>query len=157
MEVYTQEILIGIGILLLVLIALVIHFELRLRKILRGTKAETIEDSLSLIEHDIKGLKNFKTEAGNYLTEVEKRLGKSIQGIGTVRFNPFKGEGIGGNQSFASCFISEKGDGLIISSLYSRNHVSIFSKPVKDYKSEYELTGEEKESLLQAKEIASKK
>lgn len=157
MEAYTQEILIGLGGLVIILIALVIHFEIRLRKLLRGTRAKSIEDSLSLIEQDIKVLKNFKGEASAYLEKVEKRLGRSIQGVGMIRFNPFKGNGEGGNQSFASSLITEKGDGLIISSLYSRDHVSIFAKPVKNYTSEFELTEEEKESLSRARACASPK
>jgi hypothetical protein len=107
---------------------------------------------LLLLEKDIKALGQFRKDAGIYLENVEKRLGRSIQGIGTVRFNPFRGNGEGGNQSFASSFLNEKGDGVIISSLYSRDHVSVFSKPVKEYKSEYELTQEEKDSMEKAKQ-----
>ncbi|MCR4311241.1 MAG: DUF4446 family protein, partial [Candidatus Taylorbacteria bacterium] len=135
----------------------VIRLEIRLHKVLRGGKAPTLEDSITLIEHDIKGLKQFRSEMTEYLAAVEKRLVRSIQGVSTVRFNPFKGEGTGGNQSFATSFLSEKGDGLILSSLYSRDRVSIFAKPVNHYKSEYELTNEEKDSLKKAREITSQK
>jgi hypothetical protein len=78
---------------------------------------------------------------------VEKRLKKSVQAVHTVRFNPFKGTGEGGNQSFATAFLTEDGDGVIISSLYSREHVSVFGKPVKKLVSEHTLSDEEKEAL----------
>ena len=149
--------MIGLAAIIVILILLVVQLELRFRKLLRGHRAETIEDSLKLIEHDLKNLKNFKRETVMYLESVEKRIGQSVQGVGTVRFNPFRGNGEGGNQSFATSFVSEKGNGVVISSLYSRDHVSIFSKPLTDFKSEYELTGEEKESLAKAREVLAHK
>lgn len=151
-ETYLQEILIGLAAIIVILILLVVQLQIRLRKLLRGHRAETIEDSLKLIEHDLKNLKHFKKETAAYLESAEKRIGQSIQGVGTVRFNPFRGNGEGGNQSFATSFISEKGNGVVISSLYSRDHVSIFSKPLKEFKSEFELTGEEKEAIKLAEQ-----
>ena len=88
-----------------------------------------------------------------YLLSVEKRLKKSVQSVSTVRFNPFKGTGSGSNQSFSTTFLNEERDGVIISSLYSREHISVYSKPVVKGASEYELSDEEKESLEKAKAV----
>lgn len=91
----------------------------------------------------------------SYLITVEKRLKKSVQSINTVRFNPFKGTGSGSNQSFSTTFLNEEKDGVIISSLYSRDHISVYSKPVNKGDSEYELSDEERESLNAAKKNLS--
>jgi len=72
--------------------------------------------------------------------------------VETIRFNPFKGNGSGGNQSFSTAFVNEEGDGVVISSLYSREHISVFAKPIKKMSSEYEMTKEEKDSLEKASE-----
>jgi hypothetical protein len=101
----------------------------------------------------IKELENFRTDLEKYLTTVEKRLKKSVQGIHTVRFNPFKGTGGGGNQSFATAFLNEDSNGVVISSLYSREHVSVYSKPVKNGSSEFELSLEEKEAIADARKL----
>src|SRR3989338_9482351 len=93
LEAYTQEIVIGLIATVIILMILVTQLQMRFRKLLRGHRAETIEDSLKLIEHDLKNLKNFKGETVTYLGDVEKRVGQSVQGIGTVRFNPFRGNG----------------------------------------------------------------
>ncbi len=82
---------------------------------------------------------------------IDKKLSRTVSGNETVRFNPFQGAGLGGNQSFATALINAEGDGVVISSLYSRDRVSIFSKPIKKFSSEYELTAEEKEALQKAK------
>jgi hypothetical protein len=155
MTIDPNYILVAILVSMVIFIVLFIRLEIRLKKLLRGNKVDSIEDSLALLEHDIKALKNFKQEASGYLEKVEKRLGRSVQGIGTVRFNPFQGTGSGGNQSFASSFLNENGDGIVLSSLYSRDHVSVFAKPLKKFSSEFELTNEEKESVVKARENAS--
>ena len=79
---------------------------------------------------------------------VNSKLRKSIRGLETIRFNPFPDQG--SNQSFAIGMLNEDGDGVVISSLYSRDRMSVFAKPVKNNKSEYELSTEEKEALAKA-------
>ena len=93
----------------------------------------------------------FRKDMEQYLIGVEKRLRKSTQSIETIRFNPFKGSGAGGNQSFATAFLNEDGNGLVMSSLYARDRVSIFSKPVKNFTSEFELSDEEKRVISDTK------
>ncbi len=152
---YTQEIFITIGVVITLLVVAILRLEMRLRKVLRGNRTKSIDESFDQIETEVKEIKDFKKDVSKYLESVESRLNKSVQGIGTVRFNPFKGTGSGGNQSFATSFITSKGEGVTISTLYSRDHVSVFAKPIKDFKSEFELTGEEKESLEMAKSSTS--
>ena len=127
----------------LVLLGLVIWMYVKLRRFLVGIDSKNIGDSLNFVSGNLKDLQNFRKELEEYLTTVEKRLKKSVQSVNTVRFNPFKGIGGGGNQSFSTAFLNEEGDGVVISSLYSRDHVSVFSKPIKKMKSEYELSEEE--------------
>jgi hypothetical protein len=136
----------------IVLLVLVVMMYLKLKKFLVGVDSNHIGDSLTSVSADLGELKSFKTELEGYLATVEKRLKKSVQSVHTVRFNPFKGNGGGGNQSFATAFLTEEGNGVVVSSLYSREHVSVFSKPVKGHGSEYELSDEEREALEKAKE-----
>jgi len=143
--------LIILGVATLILLIVVIWLYLKLRRFLAGIDSKSIGDSLTKVSGQLSELQEFKTGMEDYLTSVEKRLRKSVQSISTVRFNPFKGTGGGGNQSFATTLLNEEGDGVIISSLYSREHVSVFSKPVKKNASEFELSDEEKESLEEAK------
>lgn len=141
-------ILIGIC---LILIGWIIRLEIRINRLLGGSDARSLEDSIVHAKKDIENLEIFKKDSLDYFTDVEKRLGRSIQSVETVRFNPFKGVGEGGSQSFATSFISEKGDGVVVSSLYSRERVSIFSKPIKQFGSQFDLTDEEKEVVEASK------
>ena len=140
-----------LGIVTIILLILVIILHLKLKKFLVGIDSKHIGDSLTYVSTNIKDLQTFRKELEVYLTDVEKRLKKSVQSVHTVRFNPFKGTGGGGNQSFATVFLNEEYDGVVLSSLYSRDHVSVFSKPIKKGASEYELSEEEKEAVKIAK------
>lgn len=131
----------------LILLGLVIWMYLKLRRFLVDVDAHHIGDSLQSVSGDLKDLQSFRAEMEKYLTNVEKRLRKSVQSVHTVRFNPFKGTGGGSNQSFATTLLTEDGDGVIISSLYARDHVSVFGKPVSKHESSFELSEEERESL----------
>ncbi|HEY4478733.1 MAG TPA: DUF4446 family protein [Candidatus Paceibacterota bacterium] len=146
----TSIAILALSIIILVLAICIMNLYTRLNKFLLGNKAENLDESISIINKSIKDLESFRGELEEYLAGVEKRLRRSTQSVHTVRFNPFQGVGNGGNQSFATAFINENGDGVIISSLYSREHVSIFSKPIKKGGSEYELSEEEKKAIKEA-------
>ncbi len=124
--------------------------ERRLRKLLAGKNAVTLEGTIVALGNDIRALEKFQSETNTYLDTAEKRLRRSVQGVETIRFNAFKGNGEGGNQSFAIALLSEDGDGAVISSLYARDRMSIFAKPVKKFTSDFEMTEEEKDAVLRA-------
>lgn len=140
-----------LSIAVLALLGMVVWMYLKLRTFLIGIDSENIRDSLTFVDSGLKDLESFRKEMEIYLDSVETRLKKSVQSVHTVRFNPFHGTGAGGNQSFATAFLNEHGDGVIVSSLYARDHVSIFAKPIKNLLSEHELSDEEKEALESAK------
>lgn len=134
------------------LIVTVILLSLKVRKLLRGKNAQSLEDTIVELQKNVSELQEFKEDSEAYLENVEARLRRSVQSIETIRFNPWKGMGEGGNQSFATALLTEDGDGVVISSLHSRDRVSVFSKPVKKHASEYELTEEEIQALKLSQE-----
>ena len=145
-------ILIILTVLVLILLGLVIWMYSKMKRFIVGIDSHNITDSLTHVATNLDELQKFRTNMEEYLTSVEKRLKKSVQSIHTVRFNPFHGTGEGGNQSFATALIDEEGNGVVLSSLYSRDRVSVFSKPIKKFASEHEMSDEEKEALATAKE-----
>ena len=138
---------IGIVIILGALWAIVT--EKRLKRFFIGKKAKDLEDVIIVLEQNIAKLNKAKDDMQKDIAITENQVKKSVRGLETIRFNPFPDQG--SNQSFAIGMLNEEGDGLVISSLYSRERMSVFAKPVKNGKSEYELTTEEKEALQKAK------
>ncbi len=140
----------GIGIIV-VLIGWIIRLEIKIHRLLIGKNARSLEDSIVEAHTKLEELDTFKKDSISYFKNVELRLRRSIQAVETIRFNPFKGTGDGGSQSFSTTLVDEHGDGLVMSSLYSRDRISMFAKPLGAFKSEYELTDEEKGIVEEAK------
>lgn len=81
-------------------------------------------------------------------TDLEAQGRKAVQRVGLVRFNPF--EDTGSNQSFAMALLDEDGDGVIVSSLHTRQATRVYVRPVNGGVAERALSDEEKEALAQA-------
>jgi hypothetical protein len=110
------------------------RLEKRIRTLSRGRTGENLEQVIK------------------YLTTVERRLRRSIQGLSHVSFNAFQGLDSGGRQSFAAAFTDEHGNGIILSTLHARDRVNVFAKEVKQWNPTLQLTEEEARALTQAKE-----
>lgn len=115
-----------------------------------GKKAKDLEDTIVILEKEIAKLHSARVAAEQELSVINQKLAKSIRGLEVIRFNPFPDQG--SNQSFAIGMLDEHGDGVVMSSLYSRERMSVFAKPVKSGKSEFELSEEEQEVLEKAQD-----
>lgn len=123
--------------------------ERRLKRFFLGKKAKDLEETITILENHITNLNKAKNNIEKDIVTINAKLKKSVRGLETIRFNPFPDQG--SNQSFAIGMLNEEGDGVVLSSLYSRERMSIFAKPIKNHKSEYELSAEEKNALQKAK------
>lgn len=137
----TSIILYGAIVLLVINIIWLVRMEIRLKKIFRGKKAQDLEEIMTGLRKDIDTLYGLEKELDTKAKNMDARIRTSLRGIDTIRFNPFKDQG--SNQSFAIGFLNEEGTGVVLSSLYSRDRVSVFAKPIKNGQPEYELTEEE--------------
>ncbi|MEJ0002251.1 MAG: DUF4446 family protein [bacterium] len=137
-----------LGLIFLIEAIWMIRTEGRLKRFFAGKKAKNLEDVIIDLREDIDRLRAAKDSAEREIATVHQKLKKSVRGLETVRFNPFADQG--SNQSFAIGMLNEEGDGVVFSSLYSRDRMSVFAKPIKGGKSDYELTAEEREVLKKA-------
>jgi hypothetical protein len=135
--------------IIILLVVWIVRLEIKFRRLTAG-KSGNLEESIVHLKDNQKEAEKFMGEMEKYLTDVEKRLQKSVQAVETIRFNAF--DGVGANQSFATALINQHGDGVIFSSLYGRERTSVFSKPLKDHSSEHGLSDEEKQAVKKAKE-----
>ena len=150
----TEHLLLVMAVILLIVVSVNIVVFLRLSKLDRRIKnilgsdsTNNIENSLKLIHNKIQQHEKLHEHRDSQIKSLEKRVNRSVQGVETLRFNPFKGNGGGGNQSFATSFVDESGNGVVISTLYSRERVSVYAKPINNFTSEHILSEEEKKVL----------
>lgn len=123
-------------------VAGIVRLEFKLRKLLAGKKAETLEDLIMEINADLDRQDEFNKKIEHAIEDLDTRARRSVQSVKTLRYNPFQDSG--SNQSFAIAFTDEEGNGVVLSSLYSRERMSVYAKPLKQYQSEHELTDEER-------------
>ncbi len=123
----------------------------RLTKLMLGRNG-SIEESLSILGRDVKEIQAFRIELEKYLKHIELRVRSSVRGIGMLRFNPFSGDGSGGNQSFAVAFLDEGLSGVVFSTLYAHDHIGVYAKPIDKGTSIFALTIEEKCVIEKAKQ-----
>lgn len=132
--------LLGAAILMLVL--WVIALEVRLARVFKGGQPVSMEKELTERKRDAERAEEAVRAMARGMEELDARLKRKLETVRTIRFNPF--QGTGGNHSFASAFLDEERNGVVLSSLYSREKVSIFAKPIRGGKSEIELSEEER-------------
>ncbi len=141
--------------LALVILLVQMRLHRRLRRLALGRNG-SLEESVTILAREMKEHKEFRAEVEKYLKLAEARMRGALSGIGVVRFNPFEGIGQGGNQSSAIALIDEHGGGVVLSTLYSRGRVAVYTKPLAAGTSSYELTQEERSAIEQAKEHIAK-
>lgn len=134
-----------ISAVVLIILLWILMIEIRLKRIFAGTKAKNLEESLVVLGKKLKEIETNQEKIDKHLVTIDNRLNKSIRNIETLRFNPFVDAG--GNQSFAVALLNDEGNGVVLSSLYARDRMSVFAKPIINGKSSFELTSEEKSVL----------
>lgn len=144
-------IIILLAILLAINIFLLIGtFQLK-KKIKIFLKGRKIKDFEEVISEQIKRMRDIERNIKK-LSEWNKDLQRladiSITKVGVVRFNPFKDTG--GDQSFVIALLDSNNNGLVLSSLYTREGTRIYTKPIEKGKSIYNLSKEEQEAIVKA-------
>lgn len=123
----------------------------RLNQLTLGTNGKNLEDAIYQLmeDHTIFGHRIESVEQTN--ARLNNEIKGSIRGIATVRYNAFAD--VGGKQSFATALLCEDGNGVVFSSIYTRERVNIYAKPVVNFQSEYELSAEESRALKEASKV----
>ena len=98
---------------------------------------EKIKEDLKKTSKEVEGLKN--------------NIQITIQKVGIIRFTPFKE--IGGDQSFSIALLDKNDNGIVVTSIYSKERSRIFAKPIENGQSTYKLSREEEETIQKAKKI----
>lgn len=150
-----QNVIIGLGIALVLVAAvlgsLLYSLSKRLKKLTTGTNGKNLEDAIYQLMEDHAIFQNRVEATEQTVARLDNEIKGSVRGIATVRYNAFND--VGGKQSFATAMIGEDGNGVVISSVYARDRMNVYAKPILDFTSEYELSNEEARALKEASKI----
>jgi hypothetical protein len=103
---------------------------------------------LELLEHEVDALRRGDLTEARPVANAIRRTGSAISHLGLVRFDAF--EDAGGGQSFALALIDDDGDGVILTSLHSRQTTRVFVKDIRGGVADAPLSDEEARALQDA-------
>ena len=116
----------------------------------RGDHDETVtmRNQFSQVLEALEQFREREKVTAKHLQELRKEGLGFIQMVEVMRYNPY-GD-VGGDQSFSVLLLDGKKNGIMLTSLHSRAGTRIYVKPVKEGKSELELSAEEKKLMVSA-------
>jgi hypothetical protein len=119
-------------------------------KFMNGLSGANIEEILEDCINKVNSVVDKNKEIEYQVNTIERNMYYCIQKVGVIRYNAF--DNVGSDLSFSIALLDNNDDGLVLSSLYSRDSSSTYAKPVSKSKSRYALSAEE----IKAIDIAKK-
>lgn len=132
------------------LLAYVAYLHRKLSFFMRGENGKSLESTIKTYLDHVDNLKKHDEMLAEHALKLDKKVSQAVRNVSTMRFKAFDQNA--SNQSFAIALVNEQGNGVILSSLHHRDHVSVFAKPIAKYESQHDLTEEEQAVLAEAKE-----
>lgn len=121
----------------------------RLAALTRGAEGDSLEALLSAHVDKVFAVARDLEAVAARTMALEDASRLAISRLGLVRYNPFGDTG--GNQSFVIAALDARGDGVILTSLHSRNGTRIYAKGVRGGQPDAALSDEETEALRVAR------
>lgn len=148
-NIFSENLIIPAIITIFLILILIQNFMLRRKLNLFFKKGgENLEEALSgQLKATEKQGKDIE-KIFNSVSKLEEIARKSFQKSAVLRYNPFRN--VGGDQSFTIAMLDAENNGFVISSLYAREGVRLYSKAIENGDSEYPLSEEEKKAIEQA-------
>lgn len=155
MTIYNIEIILGLVAATLLLLVLNLIAEIRISNIkkrynefTRGIKGVNIEELLIKTGEELHDIHIDMNIMEQKIESLNTKLSFAIQRVGIVRYNAF-GE-MGSDLSFSIAFLDSFNNGFVLTSIYGREHNTVYAKPIKFGKSVYPLSVEEIQAIDRA-------
>jgi len=152
---YANYALIGLATAVCGLIVWVALLQVRLSRtckeysrVMTGTDGHNLEQALADYLQQVEAVLETVSDLESRTRQTERTAQHSMQWLGLIRYNPFRDTG--GAQSFALALTDGRGDGIVISSLHTRENTRVYAKPLHNWESAYTLTDEEKQAIERA-------
>ncbi len=139
-----------LAVMLLFIILLIVFASLagtrkRIAKLTQGGSGQSLEDILH-------GHMNQLSETRDRMELIEQAVGViqaqipgCLQKLKMVRYDAF--EDVGGEQSFSLALLDQHGEGIVLTSVYSRMDVRVYAKSIQNGRASHALSKEEERVL----------
>ena len=115
-----------------------------------NTNKKRIEE---ILEELLEKNKKFSLQIDKLSKSLNETMSHSklaLRKVGLVSYNPF--ERMGGEQSFAIALLDSDENGIILTSMHSKDGTRVYAKNIKKGESSQQLSQEEEKALQQAKQ-----
>ena len=153
----TVYIIIGLSVLCLItmILSIVVLCKLkvlrrRVDSLTRGKDAESMEDTILNFFERIESLEDAEDKMHRDIRGIRENLKIAYQKAALVKYDAFRE--MSGQLSYSLALLDKENNGVIISSMYSREGCYTYAKEVVNGKCEINLSEEETEALKQAVE-----
>jgi len=119
----------------------------RLQRILSGEASAGDAAAAEVRERGLEGAFAKRTE--ERLAELERVAGRDVYRLGFVRYNSFSD--VGSDLSFALALLNKEGDGVVVTSIYSREETRTFGKAVRKFVPQHDASKEEQQAIAMAR------
>lgn len=140
--------------LILIALVLIMALSLRMRKLMSRLDALTggaggdIEQTLTTHLEIVRTGERRMETLEQAVAILQAQMPACLRKTGLVRFDAF--EDVGGEQSFSLALLDFNNNGFVLSSVYSRNDVRVYSKAIRDGRASHTLSQEEERALREA-------
>lgn len=155
---YSLYILIGAAVIclitLIVMILLIIalcklkKLRRRIDSLTRGKDAESLEDTMLGFFEKIESLEDAEDRMHRDIRAIKENLKITYQKSALVKYDAFRE--MSGALSYSLALLDKENNGVLITSMYSREGCYTYAKDIKNGESELNLSEEEAEALKQA-------
>lgn len=122
-------------------------------ELLGGGAASPATQRIKTLERAVEHEAVQQRRTDERLAELERIARIDVSRIGFVRYNAF--DDVGSDLSFALALLNKDGDGVVISSIYSREDTRTYGKAVRGYSSVKDASKEERAAIDAARAAAS--
>jgi hypothetical protein len=136
------------AVLLLALVVLSVRLSRLRRAHARLLDGAPHENLLAVVSRQIEVTEQLQRRVGAIAGDTARlgeRLATAVKTVGVTRYDAFPD--VGGQLSFSAAFLDESGDGLVLSIINGRSDSRSYAKVVKDGRSEYQLSDEERTAI----------
>ena len=120
----------------------------RIDTLTRGKDAETMEDSILNFFERIEALEDAENKMHRDIREIKDNLKITYQKTGLVKYDAFRE--MSGALSYSLALLDKENNGVLISSMYSREGCYTYAKEILKGECKLNLSDEETEALKQA-------
>lgn len=129
-------------IITIILIRTLSHYNRLTADVSKKDLVSALNHLISVSGQNTDDLKSLSEKFGEEVLENKKHF----QRLGFRRYNPFTDTG--GDQSFSAAFLDDNGDGIMISSLHSRENTRLYAKKVEKGKVLAQALSKEEQEVI---------